>query len=68
MSKSVYDKIKIRPSFARSYFYLISNFKPVEIKFANQIIENGEVSLQIIGNLEEKKKIYDLFKKKMNNN
>lgn len=47
------------------YVYLISNFKPVEIRFAKQIEKNGEVELTIIGNKEEKKKIYELFQQKM---
>lgn len=49
------------------YVYLVSNFKPVEVKFAIQYIKNNEVELKIIGNKEEKKKIYELFQQRMGN-
>ena len=44
------------------YLYLMSNFKPLEIRFAKVI---GENEIEIIYNQEEKEKVFKLFK---NNN
>ncbi len=47
------------------YIYLISNYKPLEIKFAKQNIVNGELELTIIENQEEKEYVYNLFQEKI---
>ena len=47
------------------YVYLISNYKPLEIRFAKQNIVNGELELTIIENQEEKEHVYRLFQKKI---
>ena len=49
---------------ATNYIYLVSNFKPLEIRFAKQINNNEEI--EIINNNEEKHKVLDLFQKKNN--
>ena len=36
------------------YVYLMSNFKPLEIKFAKQRIVEGEIEITIVNNHEEK--------------
>lgn len=43
------------------YLYLMSNFKPLEIRFAKQEIVNGEIQLTIIGDTNEKIKLLNLF-------
>lgn len=43
------------------YIYLVSNFKPVEIKFAKEIVVDGELSLEIINKQDEKEKLLRLF-------
>lgn len=47
------------------YVYLISNFKPVEIRYAKQAIVNGELQLEIIGNKELKLYLTNLFQEKL---
>lgn len=46
------------------YVYLMSNFKPLEVKFAKQKEENGEIQITIINNSEEKQKVLSLFQNK----
>ena len=46
------------------YLYLMSNFKPLEIRFAKVINED---EIEIIYNQEEKEKILKLFENKQNN-
>ncbi len=43
------------------YVYLISNFKPIEIRFAIEKINNNDVELEIINNQEQKQYVYNLF-------
>lgn len=43
------------------YVYLMSNFKPLEIKFGEQTIVNGQMQIRIINNKEEKQKVLTLF-------
>lgn len=43
------------------YMYLMSNFKPLEVKFAKQNIVNGEVEITIINNQAEKEQLLYLF-------
>lgn len=45
------------------YVYLLSNFKPLEVKFAKQKINNGNLELEIIENPKEKQYVYELFQK-----
>lgn len=49
------------------YVYLVSNFKPLEVRFAKQILINGVLQLEIVTNQELKKHLYELFKVKMGN-
>jgi len=46
-----------------NYIYLISNFKPLEIRFAKVF---DDESLEIINNQEEKQKVFELFKNSAN--
>lgn len=43
------------------YVYLMSNFKPIEIKFAIERIINQEVELEIINDSKQKQYVYNLF-------
>lgn len=43
------------------YVYLMSNFKPLEIKFGEQTIVDGQIQVRIINNQEEKEKVLTLF-------
>lgn len=43
------------------YLYLMSNFKPLEVRFAKQHIIDGEIKLTIIGDQSEKIKVLNLF-------
>lgn len=45
----------------RSYVYLMSNYKPLEVRFATQYIENGELKIMIVESHEEKVKLLSLF-------
>jgi hypothetical protein len=47
------------------YVYLVSNFKPLEVRFAKQTINNGELHLEIIQDQLQKQHLYELFKEKM---
>ena len=47
------------------YVYLVSNFKPLEVRFAKQILENGELRLEIIEDQELKQHLFELFQEKM---
>jgi len=46
------------------YVYLMSNFKPLEIRFAKQKIVDGEIEITIINEQEEKQKVLKLFQEK----
>jgi len=46
-----------------NYFCLMSNFKPLEIKFAKEL-DNGQ--LEIINNKEQKENLLQLFAKDIN--
>ena len=43
------------------YVYLMSNFKPLEIKFGAQTIVDGQIQIRIINNQEEKQRVLALF-------
>ena len=44
-----------------NYLYLLSNFKPIEIMFAKEIINGEEINIEIINNDEEKRHVLELF-------
>lgn len=46
------------------YLYLMSNFKPLEIRFAIQKIVNNEIVIEIINDFNEKQRILKLFQEK----
>ena len=47
-----------------SYVFLMSNFKPLEIRFAKLVnIEGNDIKLEIINDQEEKQKLLALFQK-----
>ena len=43
------------------YVYLISNFTPVEIRFAKQYIEADELKLELVTDHEEKQTLLAIF-------
>ncbi len=46
-----------------TYIYLMSNFKPLEIKFARLLNTTpDELKIEIINNQEEKEQVLELFK------
>ena len=47
----------------KDYVYLMSNFKPLEIKFAEQTIVDGQIEIRVINDPEEKQKVLTLFQK-----
>lgn len=49
-----------------NYLYLATPTKPIEVKFAKYKINENNDSLIIIGNKQEKKYVYNLFKQKIN--
>ena len=51
----------------RHYICLISDFKPLEIKFGIQTIENNEISIEIINDQKEKEKVLSLFQNQKSN-
>lgn len=48
------------------YVYLMSNFKPLEVKFARQIIDGDTLKLEIVSDKNEKEKLLKLFQKQAN--
>lgn len=46
----------------KDYILMMSNFKPLEIKFAEQIINDNKIDIRIINNQEEKTKIMEFVK------
>lgn len=49
------------------YIYLMSNFKPLDIKFAKQLTMQEEtLKIEVINNQEEKEKVMNLFQKEFN--
>lgn len=44
-----------------NYVFLISNFKPVEICFAKEIIDGENISLEIINDQKQKKELMKYF-------
>lgn len=52
----------------KDYVFLMSNFKPLEIKFAEQRIIDGDLQIQIVANQELKVKLLNKFKEKYGKN
>ena len=50
------------------YLYLVSTEKPIEIKFAKQLKKGDSSFLTIIGEKEEKQRVFELFKQNININ
>lgn len=58
-----YVVYSVIPENENNYVYLMSNFKPVEMMFAKEIVSNdNDISLEVIHNQEEKQKVLELFK------
>ncbi|MBQ7104442.1 MAG: hypothetical protein IJN90_01150 [Bacilli bacterium] len=51
-----------------NYLLLLSNYKPVEIRFAKEIIIGNNIDLEIINKQEEKLELMELFKEKLSPN
>lgn len=49
------------------YVYLVSNYKPLEVRFAKQTLVNGELLLDIVQDPQLKQHLFELFKDKMGN-
>ena len=49
------------------YVYLVSNFKPLKVRFAKQNLVDGELRLEIVQDQELKQQLLELFKDKMGN-
>lgn len=47
------------------YVYLVSNFKPLEVRFAKQVVNDGELLLEIVQDQALKEHLLELFKEKM---
>lgn len=50
-----------------SYVYLVSNFKPLEVRFAKQVLVDGGLQLEIIQDQNLKQHLYESFKTKIGN-
>lgn len=50
-----------------SYLYLISNFKPLEVKFAKEIIMGSEIDLEIVNEQSLKMELLPLFQQDLEN-
>lgn len=48
-----------------TYLALVSNYRPLEFRFAKEIIEGNDISLEIIYDQEEKEKVFNLYQKVM---
>ncbi|MGN1371448.1 MAG: hypothetical protein ACI4XM_04170 [Candidatus Coprovivens sp.] len=47
------------------YVYLVSNFKPLEVRFAKQVMNGEELLLEIVQDQALKEHLLELFKAKM---
>ena len=45
----------------KDYVYLMSNFKPLEIRFARQYLDNGVLKLEVVNDQTEKQRLLELF-------
>lgn len=48
----------------KDYVFLISNFKPVEVKIAEQILIGNDLNFKFITNSELKKYLFNLFQER----
>lgn len=46
----------------KDYLILMGNFRPLEIKFAEQILDGTKINIRIVENQEEKVKLLEIFK------
>lgn len=46
------------------YVYLVSNSKPLEVRFAKQMVVDNAVQLEIVEDKDLKLRLYELFKMK----
>lgn len=44
-----------------NYVFLMSNFKPLEVRFAREILRDGELLLEIVSDPELKRRLYERF-------
>lgn len=49
------------------YVYLVSNFKPLEVRFAKQILTEGSLQLEIVQDPTLKQHLFELFNTKIGN-
>ncbi len=49
----------------KSYIYLISNFKPVEVKFAVEEVQGEKIELTILQDKDEIRYVISLFQKEL---
>lgn len=47
-----------------NYLYLVSNFKPLEVRFAKQNSNSNDLSIEIINNNQEKIELLKMFQEK----
>lgn len=59
----VYSQVEYN---GNDYVFLISNFTPVEIRFAKQYIEADELKLELVTDPEEKQTLLAIFNEKNN--
>ena len=50
-----------------NYLFLMSNFKPLEVMFAKEIINDGNINLEIVNDQQEKIELMERFKDAMPN-
>ena len=48
------------------YVFLMSNFKPLKIRFAAQTIEENNLQLNIVNDKETKNHLFEIFKDNIN--
>ena len=48
-----------------NYVFLISNEKPIKVRFAKQTLNNNELNLEMISDQSLKEHLLDLFEEKM---
>ncbi len=49
------------------YVFLVSNFKPVEVRFAKQEIRNNQLQFDFVSDQQEKLHLLEVFQQKFNN-
>lgn len=46
-----------------NYVLLVSNYKPLEVKFAREVIEGETLKITVIGDKQEKQRLLALFQR-----